>query len=104
MNSIKTCLKICTALLAVTIFSTNLEAQQWQARHGLTTAQYQTTFTARFKQGYRLKCVSGYVSGGSERYAALRGKESGPEWQARHGLSGAGYQKTCNDLINHGFP
>src|SRR5437764_1202808 len=103
MNSIKTCLKICIALLAVTIFSTNLEAQQWQARHGLTTAQYQTTFTDLFKQGYRLKCVSGYVSGGTERYAALWVKESGPEWQARHGLSEADYQKTFNDLTKQGF-
>ena len=36
------------------------EAPLWQARHGLTTAQYQQTFDQLVSQGYRLQCVSGY--------------------------------------------
>jgi CubicO group peptidase (beta-lactamase class C family) len=78
-----------------------LEAQ-WQARHNLTPAEYQATFDSLSKQGYRLKCVSGYVSNG-ERYAALWVKGSGPEWQARHGLSAADYQKVFDDFLKQGF-
>ena len=70
---------------------------QWQARHGLTPAQYQAAFTDLGNQGYRLKCVSGYMSGG-ERYAALWVKAPGPAWQARHGMSPADYQKAFDDL------
>jgi hypothetical protein len=32
----------------------------WVARHNLTSAQYQTEFDQRIKDGYRLACVSGY--------------------------------------------
>jgi CubicO group peptidase (beta-lactamase class C family) len=83
-------------------FSAGLEAQ-WQARHNLTPSEYQSTFNDLFKQGYRLKQVSGYVSGGSERYAAFWVKEGGPEWQARHGLSAADYQKAFDDFFKQGY-
>lgn len=89
------------ALLASMALAGNAEAQ-WQARHGLTPAQYQSTFDDLAKQGYRLRCVSGYMSGG-ERYAALWVKEQGPAWQARHGLSSADYQKTFDDLLKQGY-
>ena len=36
------------------------EAPLWQARHGLTAAQYQQTFDQLVSQGYRLQRVSGY--------------------------------------------
>ena len=52
-------------LVCFVAFASRLEAQ-WQARHGLTPAQYQSTFDDLSKQGYRLKTVSGYVSGGSD--------------------------------------
>lgn len=78
------------ALVCFVAFASRLEAQ-WQARHGLTPAQYQSTFDDLSKQGFRLKTVSGYVSGG-ERYAALWIKEPGSAWTARHGLSAADYQ------------
>ncbi|HEY2293616.1 MAG TPA: serine hydrolase [Thermoanaerobaculia bacterium] len=89
------------ALLASMALAGDAEAQ-WQARHGLTPAQYQSTFDGLVKQGYRLKCVSGYISGG-ERYAALWVKEPGPAWQARSGLSAADYQKTSDDLAKQGY-
>ena len=88
-------------LVAFTAFSCTLEAQ-WQARHNLTPAEYQSTFNDLLKQGYRLKCVSGYVSNG-ERYAGLWVKEGGPEWQARHGLSAADYQTAFDDFFKKGF-
>jgi CubicO group peptidase (beta-lactamase class C family) len=78
-------------------------AAQYQARFGLTPGQFQTTFDDLFKQGYRLKTMSGYVSGGSERYAALWTKTSGPAWQARFGYSSADFQKTFDDLYKQGY-
>ncbi|MFL6236961.1 MAG: serine hydrolase [Thermoanaerobaculia bacterium] len=94
-------LLLAAALLAWMALPGKAEAQR-QARHGLTPAQYQSTFDDLAKQGYRLKNVSGYMSGG-ERYAALWVKEPGPAWQARHGLSSADYQKTFDDLLKQGY-
>src|SRR2546421_5997376 len=95
--------KALAALLVVLSFtSTKVEAQAWVARHALTPAQFQSTFDDLFKQGYRLKSMSGYVSGG-ERYAALWLKEPGPAWQARMGLSAADLQKTFDDLRKQGY-
>jgi hypothetical protein len=64
----------------------------WQARHGLTSAQYQNVFNELTGQGYRLIDVSGYSVGGQDRYAAIWEKREGPAWQARHGLTSAQYQ------------
>jgi len=46
-------------------------APAWQARHGLTPAQYQTTFDQLVAEGYRLELVSGYTSGGQDHIAAI---------------------------------
>ncbi len=90
-------------ILGVVLVPTiRMEAQAWVARHGLTPAQYQAAFDDLGRQGYRLRSVTGYVSGG-ERYAALWVKGSGPEWAARHGLSGADYQKAFDDFAKQGF-
>jgi hypothetical protein len=75
----------------------------WQARHGLTGADYQKTFDELVAQGYRLVEVSGYAVGGDARYAAIWEQRPGPAWQARHGLTGADYQKTFDDLVAKGY-
>lgn len=75
----------------------------WQARHGLTADQYQQTFNSLVAQGYRLVSVSGYGSGGQDRYAAIWEKRDGPEWQARHGLTAEQYQQTFNELTSQGY-
>ncbi|WP_255258783.1 hypothetical protein [Bacillus pseudomycoides] len=76
---------------------------EWQARHGLTSSQYQQTFNELVAQGYRLIRVSGYGSGGQDRYAAIWEKRGGPEWQARHGLTAEQYQRTFNELVAQGY-
>jgi len=76
---------LCAACAVSLVVGNKLEAQAWQARHNLTPAQFQSTFDDLFKQGYRLKNMSGYVSNG-ERFAGLWVKESGPAWQARLGF------------------
>ena len=45
--------------------------QGWQARHNLTSGQYQATFDTLTQQGMRLVDVSGYEVGGQAMYAAL---------------------------------
>src|SRR5947209_2135534 len=102
MTLFKMYLRACV-VLGFLLLTSNLEAQQWQARHDLTASEFQSTFNDLTKQGFRLKCLSGYVSGGTERYAGLWTKEAGPEWQARAGLSEADYQKTFNDLVKQGY-
>ena len=91
------------AWLAWLAFADPLHAQPWIARHGLSPAQYQSTFDDLAQQGYRLVSVSGYVSGGTERYAAHWEKTSGPAWVSRHGLSAAGYQSAFDDYRQQGY-
>jgi CubicO group peptidase (beta-lactamase class C family) len=96
-------LRAVLALLAWVSFSAALGASTWKAFHGQTPAQYQASFTDLSNQGFRLKSLSGYVSGGSERYAGLWIKAAGPGWAARHGLSAADYQKAFDDFGKQGF-
>src|SRR5581483_6081027 len=42
----------------------------WQARHGLTPAQYQATFNQLVADGYRLELVNGYSAGDQDLFAA----------------------------------
>lgn len=46
-------------------------APAWQARHGLTSAQYQAAFDQFVAQGYRLELVNGYSVAGQDRFAAI---------------------------------
>ncbi len=75
----------------------------WEARHGLTSAQYQATFDKLVGEGYRLVDVSGYDVNGQGRYAAIWVKSGGPAWQARHGLTSAQYQATFDKLVGEGY-
>jgi polyglycine hydrolase-like protein len=53
------------------IFRKIANAPAWQARHGLTSAQYQANFDELVGQGYRLELVSGYSVGGQDRFAGI---------------------------------
>ncbi|QSQ14172.1 serine hydrolase [Myxococcus landrumensis] len=75
----------------------------WAARHDLTAAQYQTEFNNWVGQGYRLVHVSGYTSGGAERYAAIWDKTSGPASRAYHGMTSAQYQSTFTTNASQGY-
>ncbi len=84
-------------------FSLQASAVPWEARHGLTNAQYQTAFDDLTSRGYRLVQVSGYSVNNEERYAAIWEQSSGPAWEARHGLSNAQYQAAFDDLTSRGY-
>ena len=75
----------------------------WQARNGMTAADYQSTFNTLVAQGYRLTCVSGYESNGQALYAALWDQSSGAAWEAHHGMTAAQYQATFSQLVSQGY-
>jgi hypothetical protein len=75
----------------------------WEARYGLTSAQYQQTFDDLTTRGYRLVHVSGYSVGGQAFYAGIWEQGSGPAWQARHGMTAAEFQRMSEDLKGQGY-
>jgi hypothetical protein len=76
----------------------------WQARHGLTSAQYQATFDELVPQGYKPVVVCGYSDGSQDLYAAIFRQLPGvPGWEARHGLTSSEYQATFDQLVAGGY-
>lgn len=76
----------------------------WDARHGLTADQFQDVFLQLVKKDFRLTCVWGYLDRGTPRFAAIWTKDGDrTEWQARSGLTSAGYQKVFDELVRKGF-
>lgn len=79
-------------------------APAWQARHGLTSSQYQEFFDQMVGQGFKPVVVCGYSDGAQARFAAIfRQIANAPAWQARHGLTPAQYQTTFNELVGQGY-
>ena len=85
------------------IWEKQANSPAWVARHGLTSAQYQSAFDTYTAQGYHVVQVSGYNDGGSARYAAIWDKSPVGAWQARHGLTSEQYQSTFNSLVGQGY-
>ena len=75
----------------------------WAARHGMTSAQYQSTFDSFVKQGYKLSYVAGYTYNNDPRYAAIWDKPVPYAWTARHGLTSAQYQQAFNTYTAQGY-
>jgi cytochrome c biogenesis factor len=75
----------------------------WVARHGMTSAQYQSEFDKYVAQGYRLVQVSGYGVNGQDRYAAIWDKSPSTAWVARHGMTSAQYQAEFDKYIGQGY-
>jgi len=73
------------------------------ARHGLTSAQYQSEVTKYHKKGYRLVLVDGYYNGKGARYAAIWQKGNTSGLIARHGLTNAKYQKEATKNHKAGY-
>jgi hypothetical protein len=75
---------------------------RYEARHGLTSAQYQSFFDEMVKKGYRPVHVSGYEVQGQDYYAAIFDKGSG-EFISRHGMSSAEYQRAFDEYRAAGY-
>jgi CubicO group peptidase (beta-lactamase class C family) len=101
---VKTLARIISPLLFILCLSVaDSHGQAWQARHGLTSAQYQSAFNQLLSQGYRLTWVSGYTVNNQERFAAIWEKTAGPAWTARHAMSSADYQTEFNKNAGQGY-
>ena len=75
----------------------------WTARHNMTAAQYQQAFNDNSNAGYRLQYISGYVVGGTEYFAAIWEKKSGPAMIAKHNMTAAQYQQYFNEYGSQGY-
>lgn len=104
-NTPRHCCKLAAsalALVGLSMMALPAAAAPWAARHGLTSAQYQDEFEDFSGKGFRLKCISGYDSGGA-RFAALWTKAAGPAQAARHGLNPQQYQAAFDDYAGKGY-
>lgn len=86
--------------LYTVIFDKIANGPAWEARHGLSAADYQTEFNKWVGQGYRLTMVTANSNG---RYAAVWEKTGNTSWQARHGLSSQQYQDEFDRLFYQGY-
>jgi hypothetical protein len=73
------------------------------AQHGLSSSDFQTAFDDYASRGYRLRSLSGYESGGQDRYAAVWDKRDGGDWIARHDLSSSDYQEAFEEFTRLGY-
>jgi len=79
------------------------DSPEWEARHGLSSAEYQQNFDTFVGQGYRLVQVSGYTVAAQDLYSAIFEKSQGPAWEARHGLDSAAYQQAFDTFVGQGY-
>jgi CubicO group peptidase (beta-lactamase class C family) len=75
----------------------------WQARHGISEADYQQAVTDLGAQGYRLTHVSVFSLGSRTLFSAVWEQEKGLIWIARHNLTSAEYQRLFDDLSRRGY-
>ncbi len=75
----------------------------WQARHGMDSQHFQTTFDDLVSQGYRLIHVDGYAVNGAPRFAAIWHQTPGPGWVAHHNMTSGEYQRTFDQLLQQGY-
>ena len=59
----------------------------WQARHGLTATEYQSTFDQLTADGYHSVLMNDYATPGGPRFASIFHKSATGPWVARHNLT-----------------
>ena len=75
----------------------------WQARHGLTASDYQTTFNQLTAQGYYPVLVNGYATAAGPRFACIFQQGATGPWVASHGLTAAQYQAAFDQYLGAGL-
>lgn len=75
----------------------------YATHHGMTAAVYQQKFTEYANKGYRLAQISGYDVRGTDYYAAIWEKTTGPAYVARHRMNAAKYQQEFNTWKGKGY-
>jgi polyglycine hydrolase-like protein len=76
----------------------------WEARHGMTPADFQVRFDQLAAQGYRLSCVSVSSVGFSTlNVSGIWEKSGGGAWEAHSQMSAAEYQQKFDALSAQGL-
>jgi CubicO group peptidase (beta-lactamase class C family) len=75
----------------------------WVSRTNLSAAEYQTMWDEFKPQGFRPVHVQSYQSQDNIRYSLILQKDSGPDYEARHGQTGAEFRQTQDELRAQGY-
>ena len=75
----------------------------WQARHGMSRAQYQQTFDEMLRQGFILTHVSAYRVNVDVLFAGIWERQDGVTMQTRHALTSSAYQSTFDQMVAAGM-
>ena len=92
-----------TGNLYAALWVRNANPPAWEARHGMTSQQYQETFNQLTGQGYSPVLVDGYDAGGQAHFAAIFQKGVAGAFLARHGMTSAEYQQAFDANGAQGF-
>jgi CubicO group peptidase (beta-lactamase class C family) len=79
------------------------QGNRWQARHGISEADYQTTIDTLRREGYRPIDISVFRSQERTLFSAIWEEEAGLPWIARHRLTAGQYQNLFDDLSASGY-
>lgn len=86
------------------IWHKNIASVTWRAYHGIPEGDYQANFDTNTGDGYRPVFIDGFSVSGSPYINVIYHNEANPpEWVARHGQSGAGYQTHFDNVVPLGF-
>jgi hypothetical protein len=75
----------------------------WNARHGLTSSEYQAEFDQQKEAGFRPLQVESYISNNHIRYATIFVKAPGPAWTAYHWKSANEHQQLFDNFKEEGW-
>jgi CubicO group peptidase (beta-lactamase class C family) len=75
----------------------------WQARHGISEADYQSTFATLNDKGYRLTHVNAFKVGSAVRFNAIWEHDYGVPSLVRHRLNGDEYQAMFEAQMRKGW-
>ena len=75
----------------------------FEARHGLTSQQYQAVSDELTFRGFRPVDVCGYSDVGQARFTAVWDKSPMPDWVARHDLTSGAYESEHRHWQTHGY-
>lgn len=81
----------------------SIGADDRQARVGMTAVEFQAEFERQLAAGRYSLQVRPYDAGGQLRYLAVFGAPPPVDWQVRHNLSPAAYQRTTEEMKAAGF-
>jgi len=73
------------------------------AKHGMSSAGYQTAFTTYAGLGYRLTSVSGYAVNNVLKFAAIWEQKAGGAWVAKHNMTATDYQTAFTTYAGQGY-